>query len=92
MCFRHGTFKRMFLVDHRFGNGVDAITGDEVRKLGGLDAIGRDVLAFHRELVGQADRPGTVRSRGGDKNFEVDRLAEVGELFPALRGQTRIAF
>lgn len=92
MCFRQRTFERMLLVDHRFGHGLDAILCDQVRKLGGLNAIGRDVLAFHRELVGQANRPRTVRSRGRDKNLEVDRLAEAGKLFPALCSQARLAF
>lgn len=92
MRFRHRTFKRMLLVDHSFGDGMDAILRDQVGKLGGLNAIGRDVLTFHRELMGQADRPRTVRSRGCDKNFQMHRLAEVGELFSALRGQSRLAF
>jgi len=82
----------MLLVDHRPGDGLDAIPGDKVRKLRGLNTIGRDVLAFHGELLGQANRLRAMRSGGSDKHLEVDRLAEVRKLFPALRAQARLAF
>lgn len=91
MLFRQRTFKRLHLVNHCFGDSVDAILRNQVGKLRGLDAIRRDVLAFHCELVGQADRPGAMRSCGSDKNLDVDRLAEAGKLFLTFRFESRIA-
>lgn len=92
MRFRQRPFERMLLVDDRPGNRLDAIAGDKVGKLSGLNAIGSDMFAFHGKLVGQAYSLGAVRSRGSDENLKMNRLAEVGELFPALLAQARLAF
>lgn len=78
----------MFRVDHRLGYSVDAILGNQVGKFSSLDAVGRDVFALQRKLMGQAHRPGTMRSRGSDKNLKVHRLAQSGKLLLALGPQT----
>ncbi len=91
ITFRKRAFQRMLRIDHCFRDGVDPIQTDEVRKFSRLDAIGCDVVAFHRKLVGQADRPWTVGSGRRDKNFQMDRLRQPCKLFLAFQGKTRLA-
>jgi hypothetical protein len=92
IAFRQGAFERMLHVNHRFGNGMDAILGNKVREFSGLDTVGRDVFALHCKLMGQAHRPRAMRSRGGDKDLKVNRLAEAGKPLFALRSQAGLAF
>jgi len=82
----------MLLVDHRLGDGLNAILGDEVGKFRGFNAIGRDVFALHGKLMGQAHRPGTVGSGGRDKNLQMDRLGQAGKPLFAFRRQARLSF
>jgi len=82
----------MLLVDHRLGDGLDAILGDEIGKFRGFNAIGRDVFTLHGKLMGQAHRLGTVRSGRSDKDFQVDRLLQMGKLLFACRIEPRFAF
>src|SRR5439155_17491943 len=82
-------FDRGLLVDNGLGDGVNAVLSRQVRKLGRLDAIGRDEVVLHSEAVGQAHGLGTVGSGGSDENFEVYGLRHVAELFLALRAESR---
>ena len=92
MAFGQRALQRLLGVDHRLGHGLNAVLIDEVREFGGFNAIGRDEFTFHCKLVGQADRPRTVWSSRRHKNFKVNRLVQLGELFLALRAQARLAF
>jgi len=91
VAFRQRTFKRLRLVDHRLGYGVDAILRNQIGKFRSLDAVGRDVLTFHCKLVRQADRPRAVRSGRRYKDLQMDWLVQLRKPFFALRAQAGIA-
>jgi len=91
MIFRQRAFKRLALVDHGLGDCVDPIPGGQLGKLGGLDAVGRNVLVFNCKLVGQADRPRTMGSGGRDKDLQMDGLVQMSKFFFALRAQAGVA-
>jgi hypothetical protein len=89
ITLRQRAFKSMLLVDDRLGNGLDTVLANKIGKFSGLNAISRDVLALHCELVGQANRPWAMRSRGSDKDLKVNRLAQVRKLLFAACTQAR---
>ena len=91
MAFGQRAFQRLLRIDHRLGHGLNTILIDKVREFGGFNAIGRDKFTFHCKLVGQADRPRTVRSSGRYKDFKMNRLGQLGKFFFALRAQARLA-
>src|SRR5437660_1221754 len=76
---------RGLLVDDGLRDGVNAVLPCQVRKLGRLDAIGRDEVVLHGEAVGQAHGLGAVGSSGSDEDFEVDGLSDLTELLLAFR-------
>lgn len=61
-------------VDHRLGDGVDAVLAGQVAKLRGFDAIGSDQVTLHGKLIGQAHGPRTMGSRGRGEDFKVEWL------------------
>ena len=91
MALRQRAFKCFTLVDHGLGDSVDAVLRGQIGKLCGLDAVGRDVRVFNCKLLCQAYRPRAVRSSGRDKDFQMDRLAELSKPCFALRAQAGIA-
>jgi len=70
----HGAFNHLTLVDHRARDGVNPVLRSQVRKLGGLNAVGANVIVLQGEAVSQAYRPRAVRSSWRDENLEVDGL------------------
>lgn len=90
MAFGQRAFKRLRLIDHRLGYGVDAILRNQIGKFRGLNAVGRDVLAFHCKLVRQADRPRAVRSGRRYKDLQMDWLVKLRKPFFALRAQAGV--
>jgi hypothetical protein len=75
-------------IDHGLGNGVNAILRNKVGEFRSLNAVGRDLRALDCKLMGQANRPGTMRSCGSDKNFKMNRLRDASKLLFALSRQT----
>lgn len=88
---RQGAFDERTFVDDRFGYGVDAVAVREVGELGSFDAVGGDEVALEREAVCQAHGLGTVRSGGGDEDFQVHGRGQLTQLFLALGAQARVA-
>ena len=78
--FRQRSLDRKTLINHGLRNSVDAIPGCPIGELRGLDGVSADVVILQGELIGQAHGPRTVRSRGSDEHFEVERLGQLGEL------------
>lgn len=59
------------VVDDDLRHGVDVVSFGEIRKLAGLDDIGRDPGTVDREERGQPGRARAVRSSRRDKNLNV---------------------
>ncbi len=73
-------------VDYGQGNAGDLKTIRQGWETGGIDHVRHHLVRIHaRHLVCQANRPGTVGSRRGDKDLQVQRFRQVAE--PFLRGR-----
>ena len=76
---RQRPFNIKTFIDDGLRNGVDAILGRPIGELRGLDPVGAHVVILYGELVRQAHGPRTVRSGGGDEDFEVEGLGQLSE-------------
>ena len=79
------------LVDHRLRHAGDAIAAREVGELGRFHRIRGDVRVGERHFVREADRPRTVRSRGGREHLHRHRLVDGGDALAILVGQVEPA-
>jgi hypothetical protein len=80
----HRAFNHLTLVDHRARHGINAILRCQLRKFGGLNAVGANVLVLQGEAVSQAYRPRAVWSSWGDEDLQVDGLDYLAELLFGL--------
>ena len=89
MAFRHRSLNRLLAVDDGLGHGVDAVFSGSIREFGSFNTVCCNQVALHRKLVSQAYRPRTMRSGGGDKNLQMNWLADAAKLFLGFRAQSR---
>ena len=74
ILLRKGTRDALFLIDNGMRNATDVIFYDEKGKLGARDHIGGDIIVCHGKSVSGANRTGTVRSGGRNKDLQVNRF------------------
>ena len=74
MGFRHRAFDHLTPIDHRARHSVNAISRRQLRKLGGFNAVGANVVVLQGKAVSQAYRPRAVRSGWRHEDLQVDRL------------------
>lgn len=72
MGLRDRAFNHLTLVDHRARHRINPILRRQLRKLGGLDAVGANVGVLQGKAVSQAYRPRAVRSSRRDEDLQVD--------------------
>ena len=70
---------------------MNTISVGQFGKFSGFNTVSHDQIAFKGELIGEAHGPGAMRSSGGDKNLQMNRLVERSELFFALRREPGFA-
>ncbi len=81
---RHGTFHVDLFVEHRAWHSVHVVLAGQMGEFDRLDHVGPNVLGLDRELVGQANCLGAVRSGRSDKHLDMHRLRELGQLLLCL--------
>ena len=79
-------------IDDRPGHSEDMELFGKIGEFGSFNAISAHKLAFHGKLVRQAHGRRAVRSTGRGKDLQVQRRAELRQLFAAGRLQAGVPF